>query len=195
MRGTCWVLHQRGARCEPARLRRPLVPSLLTFPPCPHLLSLPPSPWLRSFAQFAVHPIEAALQGPVGHFCVQLWFPVHPVQLAVMGFLSSAWAFAAHDGRGGDFNSHYFHHSKGRGRSAYFNLGFLTPFWDVVMGTRWSETHPLWVQWKEQERAGKGFDTLDGTAAGAPNSEFVSEGKLAEERVEHAAKGKGAKAQ
>lgn len=52
-----------------------------------------------AFAQFAVHPVEAALQGPVGHFMVQLWFPVHPVQLAVMGFLSSAWAFAAHDGR------------------------------------------------------------------------------------------------
>jgi sterol desaturase/sphingolipid hydroxylase (fatty acid hydroxylase superfamily) len=48
-----------------------------------------------AFAQFAVHPVEAALQGPVGHFLVQLWFPVHPVQLAVMGFLSSAWAFAA----------------------------------------------------------------------------------------------------
>lgn len=59
-----------------------------------------------AFAQFAVHPVEAALQGPVGHFLVQLWFPVHPVQLAVMGFLSSAWAFAAHDGRWGDFNSH-----------------------------------------------------------------------------------------
>ena len=52
-----------------------------------------------AFAQFAVHPVEAALQGPVGHFLVQLWFPVHPVQLALMGFLSSAWAFAAHDGR------------------------------------------------------------------------------------------------
>ena len=59
-----------------------------------------------AFAQFAVHPVEAALQGPVGHFLVQLWFPVHPVQLAVMGFLSSAWAFAAHDWRWGDFTSH-----------------------------------------------------------------------------------------
>ncbi len=138
-----------------------------------------------SFAQFAVHPIEAALQGPVGHFCVQLWFPVHPIQLALMGFLSSAWAFAAHDGRGGDFNSHYFHHSKGRGRVHYFNLGFLTPFWDVVMGTRWSEDHPLWQQWKEQESKGTGFDTLDGKLGSAPASTFLCEGKLAEERVEH----------
>ena len=47
-----------------------------------------------AFAQFAVHPVEAALQGPVGHFLVQLVFPVHPIQLALMGFLSSAWAFA-----------------------------------------------------------------------------------------------------
>ncbi len=153
----------------------------------PHLPLHPPPP-RRSFAQFAVHPLEAALQGPVGHFCVQLWFPVHPIQLAIMGFLSSAWAFAAHDGRGGDFNSHYFHHSKGRGRVHYFNLGFLTPFWDVVMGTRWSETHPLWLQWKEQERKGTGFDTLDGTLASAPNSVFLSEGRLAEERAEHASK-------
>lgn len=175
-----------------ARLRSPSLPSPPHPPASPPPNSLTPPPWLRSFAQFAVHPIEAALQGPVGHFCVQLWFPVHPVQLAVMGFLSSAWAFAAHDGRGGDFNSHYFHHSKGRGRSAYFNLGFLTPFWDVVMGTRWSEAHPLWVQWKAAERAGKGYDTSDGTAAGAPNSVYLSEGKLAEERVEHAA-AKGAK--
>ena len=82
-----------------------------------------------AFAQFAVHPIEAALQGPIGHFCVQLWFPVHPVQLAVMGALSSAWAFAAHDGRWGDFNSHSNHHTKGRGRKHYFNLGFLTRAW------------------------------------------------------------------
>jgi lathosterol oxidase len=79
-----------------------------------------------AFAQFAVHPIEAAVQGPIGHFCIQLWFPVHPVQLAVMGALSSAWAFAAHDGRWGDFNSHSIHHTKGRGRKHYFNLGFLT---------------------------------------------------------------------
>ena len=77
-----------------------------------------------AFAQFSVHPLESVLQGPFGHFFVQLFFPVHPIQLALMGFLSSAWAFAAHDGRGLDINSHFFHHSKGRGRKYYFNLGF-----------------------------------------------------------------------
>ena len=46
-----------------------------------------------AFAQFAVHPLEAAVQGPFGHFFVQLFFPVHPVQLAIMGAVSSAWAF------------------------------------------------------------------------------------------------------
>ena len=160
----------------------------------PSALSPPPPAPPNSFAQFAVHPVEAALQGPVGHFLVQLWFPVHPIQMAVMGFLSSAWAFAAHDGRGGDFNSHYFHHSKGRGRKHYFNLGFLTPFWDVVCGTRWSETHPLWVQWNEEEKRGRLADTRDGTLNGEPNSIFMSGGKLAEERVEHKAKGKAGKA-
>ncbi len=132
-----------------------------------------------------MHPVEAALQGPIGHFLVQLWFPVHPIQLAVMGFLSSAWAFAAHDGRGGDFNSHYFHHSKGRGRKHYFNLGFLTPVIDILMGTRWSEEHPLWVQWRKEERSGAAADTRDGSLSGVPNSTFLCEGKLAEERVEH----------
>ena len=119
-----------------------------------------------------MHPVEAALQGPVGHFCVQLWFPVHPVQLAVMGALSSAWAFAAHDGRAGDLNSHTFHHSKGRGRKHYFNLGFLTPFWDVVMGTRWHANHPLWLQWKAESKAGKVHDTRDGSGVGLKNDIF-----------------------
>uniref|UniRef100_A0A6B2LGA4 Fatty acid hydroxylase domain-containing protein n=1 Tax=Arcella intermedia TaxID=1963864 RepID=A0A6B2LGA4_9EUKA len=123
------------------------------------------------FAQFSVHPVEAALQGPVGHYMATLFFPFHPVALAVFGFLSSAWAIAAHDGRAGDFNSHYYHHSKGRGRHIYFNLGFLTPFWDWYCGTRWHEDHPQWVQWKE--RRGKVvFDTRDGTKEGQPNDAY-----------------------
>jgi len=120
------------------------------------------------FAQFAVHPIEAALQGPVGHYMGALFFPFHPAVHSVFGFLGSAWAIAAHDGRGGDFNSHYFHHSKGRGRFIYFNLGYLTPFWDMYCGTRWSENHPHWVEWKQKQ--GKSiFDTRDGSKAGINN--------------------------
>ena len=125
-----------------------------------------------AFAQFSVHPFESVLQGPFGHFFVQLFFPVHPVQLALMGFLSSAWAFAAHDGRGGDINSHFFHHSKGRGRKYYFNLGFLTPFWDVVMGTRWHPQHPLWLEWHAQKAEGRVFDTLDGSKDAWRNDAF-----------------------
>lgn len=132
-----------------------------------------------AFAQFAVHPVEAALQGPVGHYMGTLFFPFHPVQLALMGFLSSAWAVAAHDGRQWDFNNHYDHHCKGRGRFIYFNLGFLTPFWDVVMGTRWHEDHHMWQKWK----TGKGktvFDTHDGSSSGKPNDiyEAYKEGDL-----------------
>ena len=37
------------------------------------------------------------------------------------------------------------------------------------MGTRWSETHPLWVQWKKD---GTVFDTRDGTPNGVPNDVF-----------------------
>ena len=124
-----------------------------------------------AFAQFAVHPVEAAIQGPFGHFFVQLFCPVHPVQLAIMGFLSSAYAFAAHDGRLlAITNFHYYHHSKGRGRLHYFNLGFLTPFWDVIMGTRWHAQHPLWLEWEAKKAAI--LDTRDGTAAGARNDVF-----------------------
>ena len=65
--------------------------------------------------------------------------------------------------------SQTYHHSKGRGRKHYFNLGFLTPFWDVVMGTRWTEDHPLWVQWKKD---GAVYDTRDGTPGGVSNDAF-----------------------
>jgi lathosterol oxidase len=126
-----------------------------------------------AFAQFAVHPVEAAIQGPFGHFAVQLIFPVHPIQLAIMGFLSSAYAFAAHDGRlQAMTNFHWFHHTKGRGRKHYFNLGFLTPAWDVVMGTRWHPQHPLWLEWENRRAAAGLADTRDGTAAGIKNDVF-----------------------
>lgn len=124
-----------------------------------------------AFAQFAVHPVEAAIQGPLGHFIVQALFPIHPIQMAAMGFFFSAWAFAAHDGRGGDVNSHALHHTKGRGRKYYFNLGFITPVIDVWMGTRWSPDHPLQREWDAAKARGA-KDTRDGTAAGADNDAF-----------------------
>ena len=127
-----------------------------------------------AFAQFSVHPLESMLQGPFGHFCVQLVCPVHPVQLALMGFFSSAWAFAAHDGRGMDFNNHFYHHSKGRGRRFYFNLGFLTPFWDTIWGTRWHEKHPLWMEWQRAERDKKMHDTIDGKKGSWNNDAYKS---------------------
>lgn len=119
-----------------------------------------------------MHPLEAAIQGPIGHFIVQTVCPIHPVQLAALGFFFSAWAFAAHDGRGGDVNSHALHHTKGRGRKHYYNLGFITPFWDVVMGTRWHPRHPLQVEWDAAKARGAARDTRDGTASGADNDAF-----------------------
>jgi sterol desaturase/sphingolipid hydroxylase (fatty acid hydroxylase superfamily) len=60
--------------------------------------------------------------------------------VSVLGFLGSCWAIAAHDGRSEyDLNNHYDHHCKGRGRFMYFNLGYVTPFWDQWCGTRWHE--------------------------------------------------------
>jgi len=124
-----------------------------------------------AFAQFAVHPLEAIMQGPVGHYMGSLFFPIHPVQLAVLGFLGSSWAIAAHDGRQFDFNSHYNHHCKGRGRFIYFNLGYLTPFWDRWCNTRWTEDHPKWIQWKEK-RGKEVFDTQDGKASSVSNDVY-----------------------
>jgi len=121
-----------------------------------------------AFAQFAVHPFESALQGPVGHYLATFFFPIHPIALSLFGFAGSVFALAAHDGRRGDLNSHYYHHSKGRGRLCYFNLGYVTPFWDQICGTRWSEDHPLWVEWK-QKRGKSLFDTLDGSKIGEHN--------------------------
>jgi len=90
-----------------------------------------------AFGQDAVHPFEAIIQGPIGHFLPTVFFPMHPVALAVFGFLSSLFAIVAHDGRAGDVNSHYNHHCKGNGRRNHFNYGLYWPFWDVVMGTRY----------------------------------------------------------
>jgi len=123
------------------------------------------------FAQFAVHPVEAALQGPIGHYIGSWFFPFHPAALAFFGFFSSAWAVAAHDGRSLDLNSHYYHHSKGRGRFIYFNLGFLTPFWDQICGTRWHEKHPQWIKWNT-EKGKKLFDTRDGSKDAVSNDAY-----------------------
>eukprot|EP00039_Didymoeca_costata_P020135 m.340190 g.340190 ORF g.340190 m.340190 type:complete len:303 (+) comp19172_c0_seq1:145-1053(+) len=93
-----------------------------------------------AFAQDATHPIEAAIQGPFGHYMVTLFFPIHPVAHALFGFLSSIFAIAAHDGRAGDLNSHYCHHDKGRGKNVNFNYGLYWPLCDNLFGTRWTPT-------------------------------------------------------
>jgi len=67
----------------------------------------------------------------------------------------------------------------------YFNLGFLTPTWDVICGTRWYPEHPEWVKWQRLEKEKKVADTRDGTVDGVPNSEFISDNVLAEDRIEH----------
>jgi len=128
-----------------------------------------------AFAQFATHPIEAAIQGPIGHYIGTIFFPFHPVALAATGFIASAWAIAAHDGRALDLNSHYFHHSKGRGRWNYFNLGFITPFWDIIYGTRWHPEHPLWQKWQENKNKTM-FDTTTGTPEGESNDRYQAYG-------------------
>jgi hypothetical protein len=40
------------------------------------------------------------------------------------------------------------------------------------MGTRWHPEHPLWVKWQKEKKAGKAFDTRDGTKNGVKNDAF-----------------------
>jgi len=84
-----------------------------------------------AFAQDAVHPFEAILQGPMGHYFITLLFPLHPVVHAVFGFLTSLYAIAAHDARSLDLNDHVKHHHY---KSCNFALYWA--FWDYVCLTR-----------------------------------------------------------
>ncbi|EGD77304.1 sterol desaturase [Salpingoeca rosetta] len=90
-----------------------------------------------AFAQDAVHPFEAILQGPLGHYLPTLFFPIHPIAHAAFGFLSSVFAVAAHDGRQWDINDHYYHHCAGKGRKNSFNYSLYWPLWDVWCNTRY----------------------------------------------------------
>jgi len=92
-----------------------------------------------AFCQDAVHPLEGLVQGPVGHYLAALVMPVHPIALAFFGLFTSCYAIAAHDGRLGDFNHHYAHHDKGKGRLHNFNYGLYWPLWDLICGTRYRD--------------------------------------------------------
>jgi len=87
-----------------------------------------------AFGQDAVHPLEALYQGPIGHYMTEFLIPIHPVSLALFGFLTAVYAIAAHDGRAGDFNSHRRHHSH-----KDCNFGLYWGFWDWVCGTRYND--------------------------------------------------------
>jgi Delta7-sterol 5-desaturase len=86
-----------------------------------------------AFCQDAVHPLEGLIQGPVGHGLATLFYPIHPIALAVFGTLTSIFAIAAHDGREYDINDHYKHHTHVK-----VNFSLYWGFWDVVCGTRWN---------------------------------------------------------
>jgi len=86
-----------------------------------------------AFCQDAVHPFEAVYQGPMGHYMLCLFMPIHPVIHSAFGFLTSIYAIAAHDGRSGDLNDHVKHH-----HFKNCNFGLYWSFWDNVCGTRYS---------------------------------------------------------
>lgn len=86
-----------------------------------------------AFAQDAVHPIEALIQGPIGHFLPTLFYPMHPVAISVFGFLTSTYALLAHDSRGLDLNDHVKHHHYHK-----CNFGLYWAVWDYICDTRYS---------------------------------------------------------
>ncbi|CAF0795808.1 unnamed protein product [Didymodactylos carnosus] len=92
-----------------------------------------------AFCQDAVHPLEGLVQGAMGHYVAPIFFPFHPIALAFFGLFTSCFAIAAHDGRMGDLNHHYAHHSKGKGRLHNFNYGLYWPLWDWICNTRYHD--------------------------------------------------------
>lgn len=92
-----------------------------------------------AYGQDAVHPFEAVLQGPMGHFLPTLIAPMHPLTISVIGFLTSIYALLAHDGRAGDLNDHMkHHHYKSCNYAVYWGL------WDYICGTRYNtKTFPV----------------------------------------------------
>jgi len=94
-----------------------------------------------AFAQDAVHWFEAIIQGPCGHFGAALLYPMHPVFMAVAGFMTALYAIAAHDGRAFDLNSHTRHHTHKMGASKWgisgCNFALYWGLWDFICGTRY----------------------------------------------------------
>lgn len=87
-----------------------------------------------AFAQDAVHPFEAILQGPMGHFFVTLIYPMNPLLISALGYLTSIYALMAHDARQLDFNDHVKHH-----HYRTCNYGLYWGLCDYIFGTRYSK--------------------------------------------------------
>lgn len=87
-----------------------------------------------AFAQDAVHPFEAILQGPMGHFFVTLIYPMNPLLISALGYLTSIYALMAHDARQLDFNDHVKHH-----HYRNCNYGLYWGLCDYIFGTRYSK--------------------------------------------------------
>ena len=108
-----------------------------------------------AFAQDAVHPFEAIIQGPLGHFLPALIYPMHPVAITLFGFLTSNYALLAHDGRTLDLNDHVKHH-----HYHHCNFALYWGLWDYICDTRYNTKRfpkryiPSWEREKQlQEKS------------------------------------------
>ena len=68
----------------------------------------------------------------MGHFAVTLIYPMNPLLISVLGYLTSVFALCAHDGRQGDLGDHVKHH-----HSRTCNYGLYCGLWDYIFGTRY----------------------------------------------------------
>lgn len=84
-----------------------------------------------AFAQDGVHWFEGLIQGPVGHVMVLFFWPQHPIAHSVMGFLTSIYAIAAHDGRVFDVSDHCAHHHHKEVNFALYGC------FDYLLGTKY----------------------------------------------------------
>ncbi|CAD8184705.1 unnamed protein product [Paramecium pentaurelia] len=90
-----------------------------------------------AYAQDAVHPVEALIQGPIGHFLPTFIYPFHPLCHHIFGLLTSIYAQLAHDGRW-DPAGHTLHHY-------YYSCNFsIWGLCDFIFGTGYNqEKYPI----------------------------------------------------
>jgi len=70
----------------------------------------------------------------MGHFLINVFYPMNPMVISALGFLTAIYALMAHDARMLDLNDHVKHH-----HYRDCNYGLYWPLLDYVFGTRYNK--------------------------------------------------------